>query len=42
MGKVVAEGATINYASTKGIERYLRATLYGPGGATFTQPWAMK
>lgn len=42
MGKVVSEGATINYASTKGIERYLRATLYGPGGATFTQPWAMK
>ena len=42
MGKTVAEGASINYATTEGVERYLRDTLYGPGGATFTQPWALK
>lgn len=42
MGQKVAEGATINYATTEGIRNYLRATLYGPGGATFTQPWAIK
>lgn len=42
MGKTVAEGESIDYATTEGIENYLRATLYGPGGATFTQPWAME
>ncbi len=42
MGKRVAEGESINYSTTKGVERYLRATLYGPGGATFTQPWAVR
>lgn len=41
MGRVVAEGKTINYTTTEGVERYLRATLYGPGGATFTQAWAL-
>ena len=42
MGVVVAEGESINYKSTKGVKKYLRATLYGPGGATFTQPWAVR
>lgn len=41
-GARVAEGATINYARTKGVKKYLRATLYGAGGATFTQPWAVE
>ena len=42
MGEVVAEGETICYASVQGIDKYLRATVYGPGGATFTQPWGLR
>ena len=41
MGQVVATGETICYASIEGLDRYLRATVYGPGGATFTQPWGV-
>ena len=41
MGQVVATGETISYASVDGVDKYLRATVYGPGGATFTQPWAV-
>lgn len=42
MGRVVATGDSINYATIEGMERYLRATIYGKGGATFTQPWSLK
>ena len=42
MGQVVATGETINYASVEGIDKYLRATVYGLGGATFTQPWTVE
>lgn len=42
MGRVVAAGEKISYASVEGIDKYLRATVYGPGGATFTQPWGVK
>ena len=42
MGQVVATGETIGYASVEGVDKYLRATIYGPGGATFTQPWAIR
>lgn len=42
MGRVVATGESIDYAKTEGVERYLRATIYGKGGATFTQPWSLK
>lgn len=41
MGVVVATGESINYATTEGISKYLRATIYGHGGATFTQPWTL-
>ena len=41
MGQVVATGETISYASAEGVDKYLRATVYGPGGATFTQPWGV-
>lgn len=41
-GKSVAEGKTIYLEQTKGVDKYLRATLYGPGGATFTQPWGIE
>ena len=42
MGTVVATGDSINYANTPGIDKYLRATVYGLGGATFTQPWGVE
>lgn len=42
MGQVVATGESIRYASVDGIDKYLRATVYGPGGATFTQPWTVE
>lgn len=42
MGAVVAVGETISYASVEGVDKYLRATVYGPGGATFTQPWTVE
>ena len=42
MGEAVATGETICYASVEGIDKYLRATVYGPGGATFTQPWGLR
>lgn len=42
MGQVVATGETINYASVEGVDKYLRATVYGLGGATFTQPWTVE
>ncbi|MBR5498951.1 MAG: hypothetical protein IKV75_02170 [Bacteroidales bacterium] len=42
MGQVVATGETISYASVEGVDKYLRATVYGPGGATFTQPWTVE
>ena len=41
MGQVVATGETINYASVEGVDKYIRATVYGLGGATFTQPWTV-
>ena len=41
MGQVIATGETISYASVEGVDKYLRATVYGPGGATFTQPWGL-
>lgn len=41
MGEVVAEGKCIDLTTTKGVEKYLRATLYGPGGVTFTQAWGV-
>ena len=41
MGKVVATSESINYATCEGVEKYLRATLYGAGGTTFTQAWAL-
>ena len=41
MGQVIAKGETISYASVEGVDKYLRATVYGPGGATFTQPWGL-
>lgn len=42
MGEVVHIGETINYAAVEGVDKYLRATVYGPGGATFTQPWTVE
>ena len=42
MGAVVATGESIYYAAVEGIDKYLRATVYGPGGATFTQPWTIE
>ena len=42
MGEVVATGETISYASVEGVDKYLRATVYGLGGATFTQPWTVE
>ena len=42
MGAVVAIGDSIDYAAVSGIDKYLRATVYGPGGATFTQPWTIQ
>lgn len=42
MGQVVATGETISYASVEGVDKYLRATVYGLGGATFTQPWTVE
>ena len=42
MGAVVATGESIDYAAVEGVDKYLRATVYGPGGATFTQPWTVE
>lgn len=42
MGVVVATGESIDYASVEGVDKYLRATVYGLGGATFTQPWTVE
>jgi len=42
MGKVVFSGNKIDYRHTKGIDRYLRATLIGKGGRAYTQPWGIK
>lgn len=42
MGQVVFTGETISYAEVEGIDKYVRATVYGPGGATFTQPWTVE
>lgn len=42
MGEVVAEGETLNYTKTSGIDRYVRATLTGKGGKTYTQAWGIK
>lgn len=41
-GRVVATGESIDYADCEGVDKYLRAVLYGPGGATFTQPYAIR
>lgn len=41
-GQVVAVGECIGYGAAEDIDKYIRATVYGPGGATFTQPWTVK
>lgn len=41
-GAVVATGESIDYAAVAGVDKYIRATVYGQGGATFTQPWTIE